>query len=212
MTEIDKPTAELLDELLWLALHAQERVKLNSLTDYWYVLGQRNTYARAAAMTLAPHLEEDSAVIADRIVDAITVGTTDVTNLRAVALGGIPAPSHNGTLDWTTQKAFDARFGDVPGLDIDFGMRWGRNHDQRISLRRTPDATEGMLYAYDRTWDEYALLQRRVPVADVRTVFLEAAARDPHLPVEDFARLIEANRDIRARTIPPSLDAPAVEL
>ena len=74
------------------------------------------------------------------------------------------------------RKAFDARYGDIPGLDRDFGMRWGRARNQRLSLRRDPDASRdpvGMLYAYDPTWDEYALIQRRVPESTVGAVFLE---------------------------------------
>ena len=69
---LDQRSADLIDELLWLARHAQQRIELENLGDDWYVLGQRNTYARAAALVAAPHLGEDSAVIGERIVDALT--------------------------------------------------------------------------------------------------------------------------------------------
>jgi hypothetical protein len=98
----------------------------------------------------------------------------------------------------------------VPGIDQDYGMRWGPNRDQRISLRRTPGAAEGMLYAYDPTWDEYALIQRRVPASTVGDVFLAALKRDEHLQVEEFAGRLEAARDIRTRALPAGL-TPAVE-
>jgi hypothetical protein len=211
MTEIDTRTADLLDELLWLARHAQERIALNDPGDYWYVLGQRNTYARAAALTVARQLEEDSAHIAERIVDALTTDAIpDVQTLKAVALGNELLTSRGGALEWVSRTVFDARYGDVPGIDQDYGMRWGPNRDQRISLRRTSGAAEGMLYAYDPTWDEYALIQRRVPASTVGDVFLDALKRDEHLQVEEFARRLEASRDISTRALPAGL-TPAVE-
>lgn len=216
---LDQRSRDLIDELLWLARHAQQRIELENLGDYWYVLGQRNTYARAAALIAAPHLGEDSAVIGERIVDALTSsaansGTGGPAQLRAAALGTTdPAAARaSSRLEWMGRKAFDARYGDIPGLDRDFGMRWGHARNQRLSLRRDPDASRdpvGMLYAYDPTWDEYAIIQRRVPESTVGAVFLEALKRDEHLPVEDFARLLEAHRDIRTRVVPASLTAPA---
>ena len=216
---LDQRSAALIDELLWLARHAQQRIELEHLGDYWYVLGQRNTYARAAALIAAAHLGEDSAVIGERIVGALTSGgatsgTGNLAQLRAATLGttGPAATRASSRLKWMGRKAFDARYGDIPGLDRDFGMRWGHARNQRLSLRRDPDAPRdpvGMLYAYDPTWDEYALIQRRIPESTVGAVFLEALKRDEHLPVEDFARLSEARRDIRPRVVPASLTAPA---
>ena len=69
---------DLLDELLWLARDAQERLPLDTLGDRGYVLGQRNTYARAAGLVAARDTREDPALIADRIVHALADGTTDL--------------------------------------------------------------------------------------------------------------------------------------
>ncbi len=188
------PTPEqnhaLLDELLWLARDAQDRLPLDALGDRGYTLGQRNTYARAAAIVAARESHEDPALIADRIVHALADGTTDLPAIRAIALAGLPRPTTEPTLEWLGRKAFDARYGDAPGIDHDYGMRWGAVGNQRISYRRHTAATEGMLYAYDPTWDEYALIARHVPVQVMSTVFVEALRRDEHLPLEDFARLI----------------------
>lgn len=215
---LDPRSAGLIDELLRLGRHAQQRLALGRTDDYWYVLGERNTYARAAALVAAPHLGEASAVIAERIVDALatsapTSGEGDLAPLRSAAFGttGPSAAPPLSRLEWLGPKAFDALYGDVPGLDQDFGMRWGRAGNQRLSLRRdtdaadVPDAGVGMLYAYDPTWEEYALLQRRIHESVVGAVVLEALKRDEHLPVEDFARLLEAHRDLRTRALPSNL-------
>jgi len=215
---LDQRSAGLIDELLWLGHHAQQRLDLGGVDDYWYVLGERNTYARAAALVAAPHLGEDSAVIAERVEDALSTSAPtreegDIARLRSAAFGTSdpPATRASSRLEWVGPRAFDAQYGDVPGADRDFGMRWGPAGNQRLSLRRepdtpdTPDAPVGMLYAYDPTWDEYALLQRRIPESVVGAVVLEALKRDAHLPVEGFARLLEAHRDLRTRALPSNL-------
>ena len=195
---------DLLDELLWLAHDAQDRLPLDPLGDRGYTLGQRNTYARAAAIVAARDTHEDPALIADRIVHALADGTTGLRSIRDIALAGLPRPTAQPALDWLGRKAFDARYGDIPGIDHDYGMRWGATGNQRISFRRPTGATEGMLYAYDPTWDEYALIARHVPVNVVSSAFVEALRRDEHLPLEDFARLIrdglsraQAERELR---------------
>ena len=61
-------------------------------------------------------------------------------------------------LKWMGLQAFQSRHGVQPGVDRDFGMWWGPRHDQRVSHRReTLDSPTGPLYAYDPTWDEYAV-------------------------------------------------------
>jgi hypothetical protein len=202
MTEIDQRSSQLLDELLWLAHHIHQRLDHLDDGDYPYALGQRNTYARAAAIIAAPHQQQDSAEIAERIVHALESGGADLARLRTIALDQSidpvdPSYTHAG-LEWLGRAAFDARYGGAPGIDEDFGMRWGPRHDQRISLRRPSDSPAGMLYVYDPTWDQYALLQWRVPASTVRAVFLNALKHDEHLPVEEFARRIEAHRDLRS--------------
>lgn len=181
---------DLLGELLWLAHDAQDRLPLDPLGDRGYTLGQRNTYARAAAIVAARESHEDPSLIADRVARALSDGATDLRSIRDTALAGLPRPTAQPALEWLGRKAFDARYGDIPGIDHDYGMRWGANGNQRISFRRSTGATEGMLYAYDPTWDEYALITRHVPVNVVSSAFVEALRRDEHLPLEDFAHLI----------------------
>jgi hypothetical protein len=94
-------------------------------------------------------------------VHALADGATDLTAVRTAALAGLPRPTTTPTLEWLGRKAFDARYGNIPGLDHDYGMRWGTNGNQRVSFRRRPGATKGMLYAYDPTWDEYAVCPPR---------------------------------------------------
>ena len=196
----------LLDELLWLAHDAQDRLPLDPLGDRGYTLGQRNTYARAAAIVAARESHEDPALIADRIVHALAEGTHDLRSIRDTALAGLSRPTAQAALEWLGPNAFDARHGAIPGIDHDYGMRWGATGNQRISFRRPTGATEGMLYAYDPTWDEYALIARHVPVNVVSSAFVEAFRRDEHLPLEDFARLIRdklsrAHTDRELRTV-----------
>ena len=71
-------------------------------------------------------------------------------------------------------------------------MRWGAAGDQRISLRHPPGADRGLLYAYDPTWDEYAVLSRAASVQAVQAAFTQAVATDPHMAVTDFAALVAA--------------------
>jgi hypothetical protein len=208
---LDQRSTALIDEQLWLARHAQQRIELENLGDYWYVLGQRNTYARAAALIAAPHLGEDSAVIGERIVDALTCSAAtsrpgDLAQLRAATLGTTDPASTRASsrLEWMGRKAFDARYGDIPGLDRDFGMRWGRAGNQRLSLRRDPHASRdpvGMLYAYDPTWDEYAVISTRAPADAVEAAFAQAVQVDVHMSVPQFAELYASQVLVRIGSV-----------
>ena len=225
-TALDQRTADLIDELLWLAQNAQHRLETYALDDSSDILtqllaGQRDTYAHAAALLAAPHLGEDPADITERIVKALISGgltssTGDIAALpsaalRAAAFGTAArpvTPRPSWPLEWLGPKAFAARYGDIPGIDRDFGVRWGTAGNQRLSFRRDPnphvaddaehavDAREGMLYAYDPTWDEYALLHHHVPEDTVSAVFAQALELDKHLPVENFASLLAARHDL----------------
>lgn len=208
---------ELLEELLWLTHDAHQRlqrlqrsVPIQTATGPWsgdlgerlgdsgYVLGQRNTYARAAGLLAARESGMDPVLAADYIIHALTepasrdatVGAPTVSTLRAELLAGLPSANPARSLAWLEPQAFTARYGDLPGIDHDYGMRWGANHNQRISLRRPSDATHGMLYAYDPTWDEYALLRKDVTTTTVDTAFQVAVRRGEHLTVEDVAHLV----------------------
>ena len=47
-----------------------------------------------------------------------------------------------------------------------------------------------MLYAHDRTWDEYAILAEDVAYRDVDAAYLAACRGDGPVPPEDFAALL----------------------
>jgi hypothetical protein len=47
-----------------------------------------------------------------------------------------------------------------------------------------------LLYAYDRTWDEYAILDSAAHVETVAGTFHAALDTDPHLPVAEFVTLL----------------------
>ncbi len=98
-------------------------------------------------------------------------------------------------LDWVGPQAFNARYGTV-GVDHDFGMRWGERREQRISLRRHPGARHGLLYAYDATWDEYAVLAHDVPEPAVEAAFAQALDIDTHMHVLAFTELVRCHQNL----------------
>lgn len=71
---------------------------------------------------------------------------------------------------WMSQARFDREYG-AAGLDHDFGMQWGPHRNQRISPRLAPDATHGLLYAYDPLWNEYNLLATDVTLLQAKRAF-----------------------------------------
>jgi hypothetical protein len=98
-------------------------------------------------------------------------------------------------LHWLGPRAFKARYGVQPGVDRDFGMWWGPRHDQRVSHRRdTLGSATGLLYAYDLTWDEYAVLATDIPWAAVEAVINSALARDTRMSAEAIAGLLADHR------------------
>ena len=78
-----------------------------------------------------------------------------------------------------------------PGVDPILGTRWGPRHDQSVSYHlATVDSPTGLAYAYDLTWDEYAVLATDVPRAAAQTALGRALVCDAHLTVEVFAGLL----------------------
>jgi hypothetical protein len=140
------------------------------------------------------------------------------------AYGGQCNPSHStdssnavvgsAALDWMGPRAFKTRYGVQPGVDRDFGMRWGPRHDQRVSHRRdTLDSPTGLLYAYDLTWDEYAVLATDVPWAAVEAVINHALARDTHMSAEAIGDLLADHLAVRTPGLETSTElATGVEL
>ena len=93
-------------------------------------------------------------------------------------------------LEWRGPIAFARAYGTIPGIDHDFGTRWGSNGDQRVSLRVELGCEQGLLYAYDPTWDEYAVIGAGVPLAAVETAFARALQFGEHGGVEDLVALL----------------------
>ena len=94
-------------------------------------------------------------------------------------------------LDWMGRHAFTARYAVQPVVDPILGTRWGPRHDQSVSHHlATVDSPTGLVYAYDLTWDEYAVLATDVPRAAVEAALGRALASDAHLTVEVFAGLL----------------------
>ena len=93
--------------------------------------------------------------------------------------------------EWIGPLAFKARYGMQLGVETDFGTWCGPRHDQRISHRRAAlDCPTGLLYAYDRAWDEYAMLANDVPATAVEAVINHALAGDMPMSAEVFAGLL----------------------
>ena len=100
-------------------------------------------------------------------------------------------------LDWIGPHAFKARYGTQPGVAADFGMWWGPRHDQRICHRRASlDSPNGLLYAYDLTWDEYAVLAIDVPSAAIEAVIHRALASDTRMSAEVIAGLLADHQTV----------------
>ena len=93
-------------------------------------------------------------------------------------------------LEWRGPVAFARAYAAAPGIDHDFGMRWGSNRDQRVSLRVEDGAETGLLYVYDPTWDEYAIIGSDVPLAAVQDAFARALQFGEQAAVEDFVTLL----------------------
>jgi len=180
------------DQLMALARNASNNVDEHDPIDYWYRLGQRNAYAHATAQILARELTDDPFVIAERITTALDAGSTEVHELRDAAYGhGTTTTPPKPAIEWVGPKAFDTQHRSIRGIDRDYGMRWGQRSNQRISLRLDgEEATRGLLYAYDPTWQEYAVLSTTAPRAAVDRAFAHATDTDIHMPIETFAQLV----------------------
>ena len=93
-------------------------------------------------------------------------------------------------LEWRGPILFARAHAAVPGIERDFGGRWGSNGDQRVGLRVEVGSDTGLLYVYDPTWDEYAVIGSDVPLAAVEDAFARAARLGEHPPVADFVTLL----------------------
>ena len=177
----------LVEQLLALSRNAHQNVDLDDPADYWYRLGQRNAYAHSVGLALGRGVDDVAFAVADRITTALGNGVRNVGDLTLTASGR--APSDPASLAWVGPQAFKAAYGHLPGIDRDYGMRWGERHEQRITLRRTANTNEGLLYAYDPTWDEYAVISTRAPADAVEAAIAQAVQVDVHMTVPEFAEI-----------------------
>ena len=177
------------EQLIALSRNAHQNVDLDDPADHWYRLGQRNAYAHAVGLTLSNGVDDVAFTVADRITGALGDGVHELSALTMAASGRAPGDPAPTSLTWTGPQAFKAAYGHLPGIDRDYGMRWGERREQRISLRRTADANGGLLYAYDPTWDEYAVISTHAPADAVETTFTKALQVDVHMTVPQFAEL-----------------------
>jgi hypothetical protein len=184
------PTAT---KLIALSRNAHVNVDTSDPADYWYRLGQRNAYAHSAGLALARGADERAFEISDRITTSLDDGRAQLETLERLALGESAPSTTPATPMWIGPNAFAAMCGDIPGIDRDFGMRWGDRGDQRISLRRTPDADTGLLYAHDPLWDEYAVLGANVPAKAVEAAFAQAMQVDVHMDVGAFNEIVRSH-------------------
>jgi hypothetical protein len=93
-------------------------------------------------------------------------------------------------LEWRGPVAFARAYGAVPGVDHDFGTSWGPNSDQRVSLRAELGCEQGLLYVYDPTWDEYAIIGAGVPLVEVQDAFARVLQLGAQVTFEDFVALL----------------------
>jgi len=178
------------ERLVALCRNAHRGVDRQDEIDYWYRLGQRDAYAYAAGVVIARGVDSEAFSVAERLTGALTQGVADLAPLRSVVLN----PARHGVaveagLAWMGPAAFHAQFPPAD-LDHDFGMRWGANGDQRLSLRLPTGRDHGLLYAYDPTWDEYAVLCRNASSAAVEGAFARALQSDIHMSPASFAALV----------------------
>lgn len=190
-------------QLLGIATLAQNSLDLDDPADFWCRQGIRDAYA--AALLVTGRLGDVTQAGADRIVQLLGEGITDLGVLMEATE---PGPRDSRDLTWVGQVAFDRLAARHPGIDHDLGTRWGPRHDIRISHRLASNASTGLLYAYDRTWDEYAILDPAAHVDAVAPTFHAAVDVDPRLSLADLVSILRKN----ATMVEARPDSPGVRL
>ena len=194
---------QLHETLVALSRNAQVNVDLDDPADYWYRLGQRNAYAHSLGLSVARGIDHVAFEVADRLTGALSDGEHNIDLLLSGALEAAPAAAP-ASPQWIGPQAFSAQYGHTPGVDRDYGMRWGDRGDQRISWRASLDANTGLLYAYDPLWAEYKVLGTHVPRQAVDAAFKQALDADVHMDVGAFAEIVRSHTLLqRTRPIEP---------
>lgn len=176
-------------QLLGMATSAQQGLDLDDPADYWYRQGQRDAYAYAAALLVTERAGDATRAAAARVPDLLGEGVVDLGVLLHATEPGTYPGTRDG-LSWMGSIAFARATAAQPGTDHDLGHRWGHRRDIRVSHRRQHGGGTGLLYAYDRTWDEYAVLGRDVPTGTAEQVRDDALAADLHPDLDDVVRLL----------------------
>jgi len=179
--------------LVAVALSAHRCLDGADAVDYWYRLRQRNACAQAVGFLLASGGDRGRAwSVADRVNRGLSDGVTDVADLASAARAAAAAGYRTGELAWLGPVAFQRQAETGAGGDHDVGLRWGRRRDRRVAVRTAPGSSSGLLYAYDATWDEYAVLARGVDPEVVRAAYRSLPNRDDGADVEDLVRALHA--------------------
>lgn len=161
---------------------------------YWRRLGQQTVYT-AAGVVAGRGVDSDAFAVAERTTAARSERAEEVAELRAVALDvQQSAGDLEGEMVWMGPLQFSRQSAHPGWVDHDYGMRWGRRGDRRVSLRQAVGADRGLLYVYDPTWDEYGVLVRNVSVAAVEAVFSRAVQNDLRLSAGPFTAIIGQER------------------
>ncbi len=187
------------ERMIALSRGAHRGVDQRDDLDYWYRLGQGDAYAFAAALVLARGVDSHAFAVSEPVTGALSDGVTELGELRDAALDTRHrAADPDVALAWLGPIQFHQQHRAVPGIELDYGMRWGSNGDQRVSLRLLVAADRGLLYVYDPTWDEYAVLFRDIPAAAVEAAFTRAGQSDIHMSPQSFAAIVAQQPSIPA--------------
>ena len=162
------------------------------------------SHQRAQLLSLA--LGAQHGITFDDLLDLGDNWVQDVADLTATldraALDPRPQPEPQAeartSLTWVGPVSFHRLTSTRAGINHDLGTRWGAQRDIRLSHRRPhhgTDGTDGLLYADDRTWDEYTILADSIDADTVEAAIVAALAPDPHLPVDLFPHVLQ---DVRA--------------
>lgn len=179
--------------LVALALSAHRCLDGADPVDYWYRLGQRNSYAQTVGFHLAGGDSSRAWSVADRVNQGLTDGVTDVAELASAARAAVADGYPTGGLRWLGPAAFRRQAGtEATGRDHEVGLRWGRWGHRRVAVRVAPGSSSGLLYVYDVTWDEYAVLALGVDPEVARAAYRSLPNREDGADVEDLVHALHA--------------------
>ena len=204
MPQTTPPREDLFGQLVGLARSAHVNVDLEDPADYWYRLGQRNAYAHAAGMCLAPAADPRHFTVADRITAGLSDGVTDLDALtrsrprgsprppgpdpgprRTAWSGSAPRPSRPGTASRRGSTTTTACAGATEPGHPDLPAPPHRRDRPGCCTRTTPPGTSTPSST------------RTSPPTSSRPRSREALTADPRMPAEQFAMLVHRHEQTR---------------